>query len=266
MAGGQQALTQERPQTGWGLSGSALKYIAVLAMLVDHLASALGLAYYSPLGSVMHFIGRMAAPLMFYFIAVGYRSTRNVNAYTLRLAAFAAISYLPFIYFQTGALPTAESWTSMNVIYTLLLGHLALRLMHEVKNVVLSWGGVFVCLVLATYGDWGYFAVVAILLFDMLRGNFRYQRAMFCLLALLVKILPPLAAALAALSSPEVFCSEVLKAVVASGMLVPMLLLGLYNGRRGNASKWFFYIFYPSHLLVLGLLKKGIVAFGQAAI
>ena len=32
-------------------------------------------------------------------------------------------------------------------------------------------------------------------------------------------------------------------------------LLARYNGRRGNGSRWFFYWFYPGHLVVLGAIQ-----------
>ncbi|MDL2253347.1 conjugal transfer protein TraX [Ruminococcaceae bacterium OttesenSCG-928-I18] len=256
-------LKENRASSPGGLSGSALKYIAIVAMFIDHFASAMGLEYYGPLGSVLHFIGRTTGPLMFFFIAEGYRHTRNVNRYTLRLVLFAILSYLPYIYYKTGALPTAASWMTLNVIYTLLMGHLALRFLHEVKNIILSWTGIFVCMVLASYGDWGFFAVAAILLFDMFRGNLRYQQFAFCLLTLLVKVLPPLTGALKNHSMEANFTAGLIEAAVACGMFVPVILLHFYNGRRGGANKWLFYLFYPAHLLFLGLLKKAVLAFSM---
>jgi|UniRef100_UPI003FF02CAC hypothetical protein len=53
----------------------------------------------------------------------------------------------------------------------------------------------------------------------------------------------------------------------AVGCAVPILvsafvILYLYNGRRAARGrtfyKWFFYAFYPSHLLVLGLLRLAV--------
>ena len=60
-----------------------------------------------------------------------------------------------------------------------------------------------------------------------------------------------------------------LAATVVSGLLpftlpasvLAILLLALYNGRRGKnpavnrVMKWLFYIYYPLHLFILGLIQ-----------
>jgi len=42
-------------------------------------------------------------------------------------------------------------------------------------------------------------------------------------------------------------------------LVVPLLML--YNGARGGGkySKWIFYVFYPTHLLILALLKMYLI-------
>lgn len=46
---------------------------------------------------------------------------------------------------------------------------------------------------------------------------------------------------------------------VAGIFLSAVCIIYLYNGQQGKKhrtfSKWFFYIFYPAHLLILGLLR-----------
>jgi hypothetical protein len=45
-----------------------------------------------------------------------------------------------------------------------------------------------------------------------------------------------------------------------SGVFLAIPLLSRYNGELGGNknSKWIFYIFYPLHLFILGLIKYGL--------
>lgn len=237
-----------------GLSAETLKTIAILAMVIDHAALLISADSYAPLVACMHFIGRITGPLMFFFIVEGYHHTRDAGRYTKRLALFALISYFPFVLFINNGLPTAVfGWLRFNVIYTLLLGLLALRARHEVKNPAASICLVGLCLFASIFGDWSYIGVTAILLFDLLRGSLTNQRIGFCLLALLVDVLPLLGAVLTGQAKQDAR-DYLLYAGISLGMLLPMLLLGRYTGQRGQGNKWLFYIFYPAHLLILFLI------------
>lgn len=245
-----------------GLNASALKTIAIIAMVVDHVAYVFLPNYYSPLGILMHFIGRITGPVMFYLMAEGYHKTHDANRYTLRLALFAVISYIPFIYMDTGGLPTAENALDFNVIYTLLCAFLALRAIHELKT-PWRWALVAALVVVAELGDWGYVCVLMVLAFDTFRGHFRYQAAGYSLIVAL-QILPQLARVLTHLTAGGAFADVrnlLGYCIVQTGMFVPLVLLALYNGKRGNMNKWVFYVFYPAHMLVIGGLHQLVVMY-----
>lgn len=134
------------PAKRGGLSGSTVKIIAVIAMLIDHAAAAV-LARYLVQGirsaadnqaawawqqehisfylvyNVMRAIGRLGFPIFCFLLVEGFQRTRNVKKYALRLGIFALISEIPFNLaicgqtFHTGY---------QNVYFTLLLGLLAL--------------------------------------------------------------------------------------------------------------------------------------------
>lgn len=80
---GGNAVTQQNVQTvkeRFRLSGNALKVIAIIAMTIDHIAW-MGIEEYSqaevPLQIFLHCIGRLTAPIMFYFAAEGYHHTHD---------------------------------------------------------------------------------------------------------------------------------------------------------------------------------------------
>ena len=80
-------------------NATQLKYIAIIAMTIDHL----GWLLYPGLvkGAVpvtMHIIGRLTAPIMWYFIAEGCYYTKNIKKYFLRLMGFAIVSHFAFCF------------------------------------------------------------------------------------------------------------------------------------------------------------------------
>lgn len=243
-----------------GLTSNALKTIAIVAMLIDHLA-----VTFVPYGTlpwiVMRFVGRFTAPIMFYQSVEGYHHTRSANRYTLRLATFAAISYIPYLYFAFGALPNADNFYNLNVIFTILLGLLAVRARNELKNPVLSIGTILALLMLSIIGDLAYMCVIMMLAMDYFYGDFRRQTFAYLLIIMgLNGLLPLFLQPLIGLVYEKTFdFAAYWPTIIGFGLLVPIYLLSRYNrekGSKGNLSKWGFYIFYPLHLLILGLVKN----------
>ena len=72
------------------LDANAIKLIAIIAMTVDHITWAIfpgtQAVWYV---FALHVVGRLTAPIMWFFIAEGYHYTHNIKKYLLRLA------YLP---------------------------------------------------------------------------------------------------------------------------------------------------------------------------
>ena len=84
------------------LDSYKLKAIAASAMLLDHIAF-MFLTDTSPAGLIIHFIGRLAAPIFCFLTAEGYEHTRDLRKYLLRMAAAAAVSIPCFNYFYYGS-------------------------------------------------------------------------------------------------------------------------------------------------------------------
>lgn len=241
-----------------GLSACAIKYIAVIAMLIDHIAWCF-VDTYSPLGVIMHMIGRVTAPVMTYFIAEGFYYTRNVNKYLLRLGIFALISYIPYLYMDCGYLtPVVRNEDSITflshqgVIYTFFLTVLALKTVHtENLNGLFKGVIVFLLCIASRIGDWYCFPIVWALLFDRYRGSFKKQAEAFTISSVIMV-------------SIKIFLfGEGFKDWFQYAVLLALVPLYFYNGKRGNilgkADKWFFYIFYPLHMLVLGFIKYNLI-------
>ena len=123
------------------LSGSALKTIALVTMLIDHTtltflhgskAAVFTIAGHTLLWyTFLRGIGRLAFPIYVFLLTEGFIHTRNRKKYGGRLLAFALISEIPWNLLHNG---TVLYIKSQNVFFTLFLGFLALCAMDRYKN------------------------------------------------------------------------------------------------------------------------------------
>ena len=235
------------------LTAFQIKGFAIAAMLLDHIAR-LFVPSQSAIGFLMHLLGRTTASIMCFFLVEGYLHTRDLRRYALRLAVFAAISYLPYILFSTGAFPTWNSVGKFNVLYTLLLSLGAVAVWDRIENGYLRLILLAVLCLLATLGDWSYYAILFALSFFLGRRNFSRQAKYFSLAGGLWVLQNTVSYFLLlpggeSVSFPEFLCGS----GVQAGVFLCLPLLSAYRGRRGGSkgSGWFFYLFYPAHLLLL---------------
>ena len=235
-------------------SGTALKTIACITMLVDHIgASCIEAGLLLPelergevsggawdqlslfqLDRVLRFTGRLAFPLFCFLLVEGFVHTHNVKGYLGRLVLFGLLSEVPFdlAFFRTPFDPSAQ-----NVYWTLALGVLAMAGLKrfEKENGLpgwqgLVWAGGCAALALAANTDYNASGVIIICALYLTRTNRKRQ----CLVGALLFLFE--------LTAPLAF-----------------VLVWFYNGQRGACSplqKKAFYWFYPVHLSVLAAVTN----------
>jgi len=215
-----------------------------MAMLSDHIAM-LFMAEYPPVYFMMRLIGRLTGATMCFFIAEGFHYTRSKKKYGMRLGIFALISQVAYAYCHTGALFTASLFTDWNVIFTFFVGFLILLTYEKIINKPAKWFVIGLLCAVSYFGDWMIIAPLWILCFYIFRDNKKKRFMVFGILAALevASCIPFI------ISNGEAW---------QIGVLFVIPLLWLYNGESGKKSaihKWSFYLFYPLHLLVLGIIK-----------
>lgn len=233
-----------------------LKYIAIIAMLIDHVAWAF-VPLNTALGTVMHIIGRLTAPCMCFFIAEGFHYTRNKTKYGIRLFIFALISWIPFHFFETGRLPFEFIdgrfscdiiHQTQSMIYTLFLCFIALCFLESNINIILRIIAISAVCLLDMHADWHVSAILMTLVFYVFRNNKKKQVLYFSILAFGIGLYK-------VLKNIDYWYNTLFQFGVL--LFVPFLIY--YSGEKGSSNKfhkWFFYIFYPMHLIILGILKK----------
>lgn len=224
------------------VSAFSLKVAAIVGMTCNHVANVFGGVLPGEAMVALYALGGLTFPIMAYLLCEGYRHTSSVRRYAERLGVFAAISQVPYslLFGATG-----------NVLITLLIGLGLLWTLDRVRNRVLCALVVLAGLVVSGLCDWGVIGPVMILLFWHL-----HDRPRGVALAMLV---PMVAFGLPALSwvlSETTPLSLGVLGYYTVGFGLATVLMLNYNGRRGRPLKWFFYVYYPAHLMVLWALTQ----------
>ena len=231
------------------LSGNTLKILAAIFMTVDHI----GLLFF-PREEIFRIIGRLAFPIFSFMIAEGARYTKRRLKYFLQIFLLGVICQI--VYFVT------SQSLYMCILITFSLSLLMLFSLKEfkasvfsekrdVKRIVLTAllfaasvvGSYFVCEFLEVdYGFGGAVLPLFAAIFDM-----RGINAPECLKRLDKTFVRVLAFSLGVLI--HALLSDVSIQLYA---LYAVILLLLYSGERGKYNmKYFFYLFYPLHLVIL---------------
>lgn len=251
-----------------GLSGSTLKLVAIIAMFIDHFAAIIFDRYLISAGfsslnqetillpenrnlliiygvdMVMRLIGRLGFPLFCFLLIEGYYHTRSKVKYGMRLAMFALISEIPF---DLGFKSHVLEFTYQNVFFTLFFGFMTVwgidafctwvrkKIQGKIRfvpyilgTVVITAAGAVIVELLKT--DYASIGVITIVLMYLLHQKSHAGAMALGCLALTVRM--PI----------EFTCFAT----------VP--LAAKYNGTRGLKLKYFFYLFYPVHILLLAIV------------
>lgn len=233
-----------------GFTGNQLKLFAIIAMTVDHLTSVIIPGYEKTWWIVLlHIIGRLAAPIMWFMIVEGYRHTHDLKKYISRLFVFSVIAHfaynfcfgIPFLPFQTSVL------NQTSVMWPLAWGAVALYINDKERCHIKQWLRIALTsgiLIITFPSDWSCIAVLCILGINQYYGNLKRQ---------MVEILIYVAfyAAIYAIFVDVVYGLIQMMVIIC----VPFMMN--YNGKRGTwrGMKWFFYLYYVGHLILCGLIR-----------
>ena len=233
------------------LNRTQIKYIAIAAMLIDHMAVFMLPPEKYPnltfLYVIMRTVGRMAGPVLFYFIAEGYRFTYSKLKYGIRLLSFGILSQIPYSLARYGTI----SGTNLNVMITLFMSFLMLATAEKMKDKVMKGIIVFTFMILTSFSDWGVLGPFMVWLFYIYREDRKKQMISYislCLAEIVMSVLVTMSGAIAWY-----------EAIWQIGMALPIILIYFYNeepGRKNIVNKWTFYLFYPLHFLVFWYILK----------
>ena len=233
------------------LNRNQIKYIAITAMLLDHMAAFLLTPEKHPalivLYIIMRNIGRIAAPVMFYFLVEGYVHTSSRKNYALRLLAFAILSQIPYSLVRFGKASAGD----LNVIFTLLISFLMLVVTDRIKSQIIKGMAVALFMLISVFSDWGLLGPLMVWIFYMNKGNKIKQIRGYLMIICIQMICTVIFLICNTQNWYEGICQL--------GIFLMLLLLHFYNGEPGRktvVNKWVFYVFYPLHLILIWLILK----------
>lgn len=276
-------MTNQTDATGLQLqlSTRVIKWIALFSMLCDHFAkvflrglinhpwpNASTVAFFHSeqiirLHEALQHFGRLAFPLFVFLLVEGFYLTRNRWKYLRRIFIFALISEIPFdLGFRYSNLAPAAGrlieFSYQNVLFTLAIGLFAMILIEWILTKFGTASPMTILIAFIAVGciwlgnrlevDYHAYGVAAILVAYAIRkvGSIRSDSGSVSPLPvqwrtaeMLLLIIP-----LLLMNTSEAWA------------LIDVGLIALYSGKRGGRmNKWFFYVFYPAHLLILALLR-----------
>jgi len=239
------------------LSTFWLKIIAIISMTIDHAGVCLGTSYINGtyyLSGFMSYdtynylriIGRIAFPIFCYLIVEGFFYTKNVFNYITRLFLFGFISQVPFSLMSKGIV---MDFSNTNVYFTLCIGLITITCLNYCKKYYKNHTISFPIFLLIntvivicstsfadTLGtDYAGYGICIIIIFYLLRGKY-----IFILLGILFTTL-------IFSSKMELYC------------LIALVPITLHNHKKGPSLKYFFYLYYPLHMLVLYFISSIVI-------
>lgn len=241
-----------------------LQIIAALAMTLDHITWVIFPGYSTEiLPLIFHILGRIAFPIFAFFIAEGYFYTRNKTKYIIRILIFSLISHVPYMlasitfqkYGWLSLIPFAtgngiERFLNQgSVLFSYFVGLLMLVVNDSKKLKSYQKALIVVGLCILSFPcDWSCIGSLVVLSI----GSNRNQPVKQIIWSLIWVFMYGLV----------YFISlDKLYGLIQIGVVLAIPLLMLYNGKKSNNAvinrimKWFLYLYYPLHLLVLGLIN-----------
>lgn len=215
------------------LNATQLKLIAIISMLIDHI----GMVLY-PDVYVLRIIGRLAFPIFAFLIIEGYYHTSNFSKYLMRITIFALLSQIPF---------TLATWRlvfyykELNVYFTFVIALLMIYLIERCRQIELK-SLIFIASILIVYflnSQYNVYGMLMIFSFYYFRNNDKLKIISITVINIAMAFLTT---------------GGNVKYVQLAAPLA-LIFIYLYNGQRGKGMKYFFYVFYPLHFLVLFFIK-----------
>ena len=234
-----------------GLSGTTLKLLACAFMAIDHIGVRL-----LPNLVILRILGRLAFPMFAFFLAEGCRYTKNKRRHFLLIFVIGVSYFLVYLLYSKRLYGNIFMTFSVSILMIYLMQWCKKQIFSKKKNAKRILAPVLFALALLgtyflfeyvhfEYGYLGMLLPVLLNIWDFKGVSLPYR------LSLDRKTEHALRIALLIVGL-LVMCIDANLGKIQFFSLLAVPFLALYNGKVGQKKmKYFFYVFYPTHLLII---------------
>jgi hypothetical protein len=207
-------------------------------MLLDHIK------YADPIfrNFFTEYFGRLSFPLFAFLAAESYYHTSNLKRYYKRLFIFGLISQIPFMFFRV----LVGEWKMLNIMFTLLLGVFSINVYDKINKKYISLPLVALIIIIGNVlrVDYGWLGVLTVFLMYILRKKKMFLPLVYGIIIFIYYY--------SILGNEYIFVTQNVLLMLFTWSST--FIINQYNGEKGKSMKYFFYCFYPCHMLVVYML------------
>lgn len=211
-----------------------IKIIACITMVLDHIKY----VYEPSVNFVTLYLGRISFPLFAFLATEGYVHTSNIKKYFQRLIIFGIISQIPFMIFRM----YVGNWMMLNIMFTLILGLIAILIFDKIENKFISIPLVLLIILCGNFFhvDYGAYGVLLIFILYL----FKNKKVLLTISYIGVIVLHYYL--IGGLNMNNIFN------IIFT--IFPITIILVYNGKLGKKLKYFYYWFYPVHMIIFDII------------
>lgn len=231
-----------------GLNSNVLKIIAAVTMLIDHIGVIL-----FPSVTFLRIIGRLSFPIYAFMISEGCTHTKNKLRYFLNIFSLGVVCQI--------AVNLQKENVKMGILITFSVSILTIYALQYMKNTLFLKKStsikkyisvcIFIFVIVGVYFlnkyvriDYGFWGCLTPLFASVFKQDKKTDFLVF-------EKLNNKYLHLVCLSIGLLLLAIKLKGIQCYSLFAILILL-FYSGKRGNLKmKYFFYVFYPLHLVIL---------------
>lgn len=215
-----------------------MKILAAVFMLIDHI----GLVFF-PNQLLWRMLGRIAMPLFAYGVAAGFKYTSSFKGYMKRMILFAFVSQIPFLWMFKVVFGKGFA---LNIGFTFSIALSCLWLLRNAEQQTqLNKVGHYVMIVLllilseVLHCDYGIYGVGVVYIFYQYGFKRQEPLVAYFLFGVLT-----------------VMYSLLYGNFLQINALLAIVFIKLLKDNHFKGLRYFFYLFYPLHMLILVIIKQ----------